>query len=489
MLWQPIEDLPLDWRNLASSELPPLVTVWSEQADRMRQSGEFQTFSEKLRREIAIETGIIERLYTIDRGITQLLIEQGINEALIPHGATDRPINQVVSLIKDQEAAIEGLFDFVGRKRLLSTSYIKQLHQLLTKSQDTTEALNPLTETIFHVSLIKGDWKRQTNNPLRPDGSVHEYSPPEQVASEMDRLIELHNQHCAQNVPPEIESAWLHHRFTQIHPFQDGNGRVARCLASLVFIQASWFPLVLTRDDRAIYIAALEGADTGDLSPLVRLSSKSQKLAFIRSLGLSEQILSEARRTQVIIASIAYKLRQNQRITIQERCQKAEDFAMKLSNIASERLQEISGEIKLSLQNVMRDIQVFVIPSPLDGSKAYYHRYEVVETAKQLSYFANTRSYHNWIKLTINMGSSTVVLLSFHVLGHEYIGLLVCSACAYHRDDTDEGERTIINDIQSLSDSPFQFSYADDENILTGRFKQWLEEVLVAGLDYWNRSL
>ena len=33
----------------------------------------------------------------------------------------------------------------------------------------------------------------------------------------------------------EIEATWLHHRFTQIHPFQDGNGRVARALASLVF--------------------------------------------------------------------------------------------------------------------------------------------------------------------------------------------------------------------------------------------------------------
>lgn len=64
MAWQPIENLPYNWPELASSELPPLVTVWNEQADRLRQSGEFQTFGEKLRREIAIETGIIERLYT-----------------------------------------------------------------------------------------------------------------------------------------------------------------------------------------------------------------------------------------------------------------------------------------------------------------------------------------------------------------------------------------------------------------------------------------
>lgn len=310
MLWEPIEDLHSDWKNLASSELPPLVTVWNEQAERLRQSSEFQTFNEKLRREIAIETGIMERLYTIDRGITRLLIEQGINEALIPHGATDRPVKQVVSLIKDQEAAIEGLFDFVGGQRTLSTSYIKQLHQLLTQSQDSTEALEPGTGKIFRVPLIKGDWKRQPNNPLRPDGSVHHYCPPEQVASEMDKLIVLHHQHCDQKVPPEIESAWLHHRFTQVHPFQDGNGRVARCLASLVFIQASWFPLVLTRDDRAVYIAALEEADQGNLSSLINLFAKSQKQSFLRSLGLSEQVLSETRRTKAIISSIAEKFKQ-----------------------------------------------------------------------------------------------------------------------------------------------------------------------------------
>jgi len=28
---------------------------------------------------------------------------------------------------------------------------------------------------------------------------------------------------CQEQCPPEIEAAWLHHRFTQIHPFQDGN--------------------------------------------------------------------------------------------------------------------------------------------------------------------------------------------------------------------------------------------------------------------------
>jgi len=187
MEWQPIEDLPADWQKWANAELPPLVTVWDEQADRLRNSGEFKTFMERLRREIAIETGIIERLYTLDRGITRLLIEQGINESLIPHGATDRPVRQVVALIKDQEAAVEGLFDFVGGQRTLSTFYIKQLHQLLTQNQDSTEALVPSTGQIIRIDLIRGDWKKQPNNPMRADGIIHEYCPPEQVASEMDR--------------------------------------------------------------------------------------------------------------------------------------------------------------------------------------------------------------------------------------------------------------------------------------------------------------
>lgn len=488
MLWQSIKDLPLDWQDLASSELPPLVTVWNEQADRLRKSGEFQTFSEKLHREIAIETGIIERLYTIDRGTTRLLIEQGINEALIPHGATDRPIKQVVSLIRDQEAAIEGLFDFVGGQRTLSSSYIKQLHQLLTQSQESTEALDPTTEKIFRVSLISGDWKRQPNNPLRPDGTIHEYCPPEQVTSEMDKLIALHHQHRDQRVPPEIESAWLHHRFTQIHPFQDGNGRVARCLASLVSIQASWFPLVLTRDDRAVYIAALEEADKSNLSNLINLFAKSQKQAFLRSLGLSEQVLSEARRTQAIISSITDKLKQNQSESIQERRKKAENFALNLFDIASTRLRDVADEIRLSVQNFVSEPQVFTISAPAGDSRSYYHRYQVVETAKQLDYFANLRNYHTWIQLVINVETSTTLLISFHVLGHEYRGLLVCNACAYHRDDSEEGERN-ISDIQSLTDSPFQFSYADEEENLVERFKQWLEDIILTGLEYWNNSI
>lgn len=363
MPWQPIEDLPADWQTLASSELPSLVTVWQEQADRLRTSGEFKIFMTKLRREIAIETGIIEQLYDLDRGITRLLIEQGINEALIPHGATNRPVKQVVALIQSQAEAVEGLFDFVGGQRTLSTSYIKQLHQVLTQPQETIDALVPATGQIIVVPWRRGDWKQHPNNPLRPDHSVHEYCPPEHVAAEMDRLIEWHHTHHQQGVPPEVEAAWLHHRFTQIHPFQDSNGRVARCLASLVFIQAGWFPLVVTRDDRTTYITALEQADQDELTQLIHFFARTQKQAFIRSLSVSEQVLAEGRRAQVIITAIANKLKQNPSSTLQQRCQQAESFATQLFEIASQRLQEIAEEIRLSVQNLVNPGQIVKVVS------------------------------------------------------------------------------------------------------------------------------
>ncbi|MCL1467954.1 Fic family protein [Argonema galeatum] len=488
MEWQPIDDLPQNWQAMASSELPPLVTVWNEQADRLRESGAFKAFMAKMRREIAIETGIIERLYTIDRGITRLLIEQGIDEALIPHGATDRPPKEVIALIRDQEAAVEGLFDFVGGQRSLTSFYIKQLHQVLTGNQATTEAIVPSTGEIIRIPLLRGEWKKWPNNPLRPDGKIHEYSPPEQVASEIDNLIQWHYQHQQSQVAPEVEAAWLHHRFTQIHPFQDGNGRVARCLGSLVFIQAGWFPLVLTRDDRFAYIAALEEADGGDLSSLINLFAESQKQGFIRSLSLSGQVLSETRQTRSILESITETLKQRQSASISERCKKAEEYAATLFDVAFRRFQYLSAEIKIALQNVVPDANIYANKASATDERSYYHRYQIIEVAKKQRYFANLQSYNSWVRLAIEMESRTEMLLSFHVLGREHLGILVCSACAYRKDSTEEGEAN-INDIQPLTESPFQFSYADEVNHLQERFSKWLEEAIVTGLEYWRKDI
>jgi Fic family protein len=268
--WEPIKDLPENWGQLASQALAVILAGWNQQAGTLRETPAYEGFLARLTRQIAIETGVLERLYTIDRGITRLLVERGIAESLIPHGATDKPASEVIALVRDHQQAIEGLFKFVKGERTLTVSYVRELHQALTAHQEWVDALDPFGNPM-RVKLLRGEWKRGPNNPTRPDGSLYFYAPPEQVQPQMETLIAWHQAHLEQGVPPEVEAAWLHHRFTEIHPFQDGNGRVARMLASLVFIRAGGFPLIITRDQRGEYIDALEAADSGDLGLLVTL--------------------------------------------------------------------------------------------------------------------------------------------------------------------------------------------------------------------------
>ncbi len=81
--WEPISGLPEGSASLANSELRSLAQVWIEQKDGLSASEALEVFNDRLRRQWAVETGIIERVYTLDRGVTQLLIEKGIDRSMV----------------------------------------------------------------------------------------------------------------------------------------------------------------------------------------------------------------------------------------------------------------------------------------------------------------------------------------------------------------------------------------------------------------------
>lgn len=236
--WKPIEDLPSNWKEMESETLKNLTRQWEEHKNKL-DIDKINLFTQKLQRQWAVETGLLENLYTLDKDITYALIESGIDEIEIHPNDTNKHPDYVKSLIKDQQCVAGCLSEHVKMSRSLTQSYIKEIHAALTKSQDTTEAVDTFGNHI-QVRLEKGKWKTRPNNPTRPDGQVHEYCPPVLVQDEMDKLLQWHEEH--RDVAPEVEAAWLHHRFTQIHPFQDGNGRTARALATLVFLQKGYFP-------------------------------------------------------------------------------------------------------------------------------------------------------------------------------------------------------------------------------------------------------
>ena len=66
------------------------------------------------------------------------------------------------------------------------------------------------------------------------------------------------------HIHPVEYSARAHKEFVFIHPFVDGNGRVARLLMNLIFLQKGYSIAIIPPILRGNYIQALEKAHTDD---------------------------------------------------------------------------------------------------------------------------------------------------------------------------------------------------------------------------------
>jgi Fic family protein len=463
--WQPITDLPADPKMLTDGELESLRRVWASQKKEMIDSGALDEFEKRLRREWAIETGVIENVYTLDRGVTRTLIEKGIDAALIPHGTTNRDSTLVARIIQDHYDALGGMFDFVGGTRQLSTGYIKELHGALLRNQDTYAVVDQLGRA-FEKRLEKGQYKTEPNSPIRPDGLVHEYCPPEHVASEMDRLVAMHSEHDDQGIPVEVEAAWLHHRFAQIHPFADGNGRVARAIASLVLIKADWFPLVVKRDDWSRYVESLEKADQGDLRPLIAMFVEGQRNALI----LASEAAYDVRPVSSTDDAIkAVRDRLTQRGTLRSKSKawhKANDTADELVALGKERLEAIASQLSAEI--------------PSHGGKFSFSVAQgAVKAIPEAGHVPEFKEYNKALWLQLFTERVDALGLSFHALGPVYRGFI--GAVAYLSIGGAEPKL--------IEDGTFQINY--EENLVSSqaRFLTWLERVIVEGLNQWRRTL
>ena len=88
--------------------------------------------------------------------------------------------------------------------------------------------------------------------------------------------------------PKEARAAYgdLHARFVRIHPFADGNGRLARLLANIPVLEAGYPPLIVPRARRAEYITALADGPTqaGKATPESGLLPEREALAPLDAL-------------------------------------------------------------------------------------------------------------------------------------------------------------------------------------------------------------
>lgn len=131
--------------------------------------------------------------------------------------------------------------------------------------------------------IIKvGEYKETPNSVRLQNGEVFHYADPIEVPSLMQDLLQWYYVE-KNNLHPVILAAIFHHKYILIHPFDDGNGRIARLIINYIFIKNQLPPIVIKSRDKTNYLNALRIADTGDLQPFIDYISKQS----IWSLQLS----------------------------------------------------------------------------------------------------------------------------------------------------------------------------------------------------------
>jgi Fic family protein len=471
-----ITDLPDNWRDLAVPTVKDIAEVWKAAHAKLQNAGYVKDFNERLKREWAIETGVIEDVFHIDRGVTLNLIEHGISSALLVHGSINKPAGYVIDILKDHLDALEWLFDvFITQRRELTVGAVKNLHALLTHHQLYVDAQDPEGRPM-QLKLISGDWKNDPNNVSR-DSVLYRYCPPLQVPGQMEALVRFHLEHEAAGIPPDVQAAWLHHRFTQIHPFQDGNGRVARALATMVFLKAGLFPLVVTRDDYPNYIEALESADNGDLGPLARAFAAAEQARFDAALNVAEALGRGPTAAERAIEALKTRFERSiEGAAVRDR--PIYVLSRGLEQFAVERLAEFQGKL--------RPIKAIMARQRDDASDDY--RWHAAEAARRLNYVADVARYHAWVSLIIDAGPEAELALFFHPRGIKVEGVMACLPVLLgHGHAQPDGH--IGYSLVPVADGPFEFYGTENLEAVKVRFSRWLDEVVALAVSQYQRML
>ena len=492
--WKPIEPIDSVSRAYDFGEIDSLQRQWLHIKRQVENStpDAYKAFTDRLNRRWSIETGIIEGIYDLDRGVTETLVREGITTDYIERSSTNREPSELVQILNDHQESVESVNYWIEQSRPLTKTFIQSLHTQILNSQDTHTAVNQFGQR-FEATLHKGKFKTQPNNPTRSDGSVHEYCPPEQVESELDNLLSMYEEYGNQDCHPLLLAAWLHHRFTQIHAFEDGNGRVGRAILTWHLVKSRYFPVIISRDDRPEYIDALEQADAGNLTHLINLFVNLEKTIVVQALGPSDLV-------DEVVDSIVERAGLRQ-ASESRQMSRVNEVAVKLQEAAESYLSEKSQ----SIQNRLVEVNMFVNPDMKTGHTFghYYHQYndQMHEIAKKLQYSVNFSEYIYTIELdleTHNVGLAPRMLfvISLFHIGHTSHSTGVMAATAFSEM---QGPRPYSNQrhpelittslgnapFYNCTVAPFTFTWNDSFEEIRHRFMNWIEACLSIALRYW----
>lgn len=212
---------------------------------------------------------------TLTLGETRAFLLYGITA----HG---KPFRDYLD-IKGHNEAIQYLEDLVRRAEMLTEAVIRELHRvLLVEAYDVDAITADGRPTRRRIAL--GQYKTAPNHVRTTTGEIHFYASPQETPALMGELMAWHRRETeAGELHPLVLAATFHYRFVAIHPFDDGNGRMARLLTNFILMQHRFVPVIIPIQARGDYLLALEGADAGDLTDFVVLVGE----ALVQSLTLT----------------------------------------------------------------------------------------------------------------------------------------------------------------------------------------------------------
>ena len=157
---------------------------------------------------------------------------------------------------------------------VLTEADIRDLNKIILK-EPFWKAAQTADGQPTRKEIIPGQYKTTPNNVRTITGEMFYFASVEDTAPKMQDLAAWIRQELATpTLHPAALAAKLHYDFVRIHPFDDGNGRVARLLTNYVLLRTGYLPIIVRTDDKAGYLAALRQGDVGDLAPFTEYMAK-----------------------------------------------------------------------------------------------------------------------------------------------------------------------------------------------------------------------
>jgi Fic family protein len=153
------------------------------------------------------------------------------------------------------------LSEATENKQPLTQNFIRTLHKTLLR-EDYTVYRNLPGGMQTSYTIHAGQYKTRPNSVITRYGDRFEYASPEETPALMTDLINWYNseEELGRLSPVEL-AALFHYRYIRIHPFEDGNGRIARLLVNYI-LSRHGLPMIVVRSrKKQEYLEALHQAD------------------------------------------------------------------------------------------------------------------------------------------------------------------------------------------------------------------------------------